>query len=176
MNYSYDNVIVNEPRGRDRSKVKIWSLAALKCSAFFTKQHKVAFSRAERELRDLVAQVYERTSTLESLFYETGPQLAILINGSSKTPVSVSKLKRWLLRPGLQTSVQRKRPISSYNKTTTQSAAPSYARRISSGRSQLISNQQRGQHSHQLSIILPSFCRLTLTHVHTNSVTRAECS
>ena len=80
------------------------------CTTPFTEQRKLALNRVEREVEGPGAQQkYIRVCSLRNRRL-TGPQLAASLNGTRKTPVSTSTVKRRLHDAGLLGRVAKKRP------------------------------------------------------------------
>ena len=88
-----------------------WRFPTTVCTTPFRIQHKRALTRIEREVGGPGAKLSKRTSTLQSLVWDghlTGPQLATSLNGTRKTPVSTSTVKRRLREAGLLGRVAEK--------------------------------------------------------------------
>ena len=83
------------------------------CTTPFREQHKRALTRIEREVGGSGAKVQEdkyiRVSSLRNR-HLTGPQLAASLNGTRKTPVPTSTVKRRLWDAGLLGRVAKKKP------------------------------------------------------------------
>ena len=90
-----------------------WRFPATVCTTPFRKQHKWALTRIEREMGGPGAQLSKRTSALVTSLRNRrliGPQLAASLNGTRKTPVSTSTVKRQLRDAGLLGRVTKKKP------------------------------------------------------------------
>lgn len=73
------------------------------CTIPYTEYHKLARTRIEKEVGArlwMINDQYIRVSSLRTR-HLTGPQLASLLNTTSKTPVSSSTVKRWFQDAGL---------------------------------------------------------------------------
>ena len=93
---------------------KNWRFPTTVCTTPFRKQHKWALTRIEREVRgprctSQQEDKYIRVSSLRNR-HLTGPQLAASLNGTCKTPVSTSTVKRRLRDAGLLGRVAKKKP------------------------------------------------------------------